>query len=1103
MKRKLTENKHTNYRIWKKGKTWLYGSSLAAALVGGILFAGQTVNADISTDTPQVLTTETIEDSEVPAESSKLTTPASSDAAASESRSPVTFLSTSDTPETYKTPVTTMFSETKTEETENSESASTSSSSSSIPEENSISSSKETKEQSTSSTTQSASVDKTELTKAAAVTSNAVSADITLTVTNTTTELPDTPISVAAAGKYFIGATGTITVRTSDLQKGNTIVLADVTQTSTESSGALANLKGASQTDFSVNGVKYGTITYDAGKKAFVLSVSTTFTSDSDEYTFSIEAPTLMVINDATPVDIQAKMPFDNTISVSGNDYTFSFKAPIPTHPATNISGDKITMENDAYSSSSRNDILQGDIANNTVLNQLQASEGKAGDVLENKDIMTTVRLSSSQAIDKIGDSSLFFGIYYVSDGKIQASEGSTYANSGRHHGQTITTTSPGDFVTQTELQNYAKSHGTGVYYSKQTDGSYIFVNYVIPEDTVLTKEEIEWYVRNSPLAASKSSEQLDADVQATKDYYAGALGNRASFIQFYNQIKWLDPYSVNTLTTQQLDNDGNVIPGKELTRPTTPIGIASGQTPVVAHYITIDGKKEFGTSTKPGTPTGKENSLGGIVYGKASMTPLAEAPTGYTLVTSANLDSLSAAQKDQLLANLIDKGILSAGGTLDKLVMDNVDAKSIFGSKTDSVPFPGFADKLYDENGKIVTSGGIAGYGQTDVYYFYVPNSQKVVYNIFDDGLTADETPDDTSDDKLLDGPDKEFDNGYSLEPLNKAQEDLDKLLDQYINPETGKYDLVVETSDTVADGEAFDNDDDKDQVINIHLVHRIVKSTETKDVNETIHYQYEDGSEAAPDKTDSVTFTRDVEKDAVDGTYVTEGEWTAKDDDTSFDEKISPTIENYTPNKASIAEVTGLTDSSADVEKTVIYKADTEEVTDEKTVNQVIHYVYEDGTTAAPDSNDSVKFTRTGSKNLATGDITWDDWVAENEDTTFDAVTSPTIDGYTADKLVVDETTGLTADSDDIAVTVTYKKPAAPATPEEPENNTKPPVGNSAVQTPTPTPVVKSAESVQKGSILPSTGEQRTAMAVVGGFMFAAAGIIGLLIHLRRRKQ
>ena len=68
---------------------------------------------------------------------------------------------------------------------------------------------------------------------------------------------------------------------------------------------------------------------------------------------------------------------------------------------------------------------------------------------------------------------------------------------------------------------------------------------------------------------------------------------------------------------------------------------------------------------------------------------------------------------------------------------------------------------------------------------------------------------------------------------------------------------------------------------------------------------------------------------------------------------------------------------------------------------VNQVIHYTYEDGTTAHEDYNETLHFVQTGTKDLVTGEITWDgEWT---ETQAFVTVVSPVIEGYTADRLEV----------------------------------------------------------------------------------------------------
>ncbi|MFR0814257.1 MAG: mucin-binding protein [Enterococcus casseliflavus] len=48
----------------------------------------------------------------------------------------------------------------------------------------------------------------------------------------------------------------------------------------------------------------------------------------------------------------------------------------------------------------------------------------------------------------------------------------------------------------------------------------------------------------------------------------------------------------------------------------------------------------------------------------------------------------------------------------------------------------------------------------------------------------------------------------------------------------------------------------------------------------------------------------------------------------------------------------------------------------------------------------------------NEATGDKTFGQWQAKDDDRTFDEVKSPTIDKYTADQKTVEKVTGLTAE-------------------------------------------------------------------------------------------
>jgi LPXTG-motif cell wall-anchored protein len=299
------------------------------------------------------------------------------------------------------------------------------------------------------------------------------------------------------------------------------------------------------------------------------------------------------------------------------------------------------------------------------------------------------------------------------------------------------------------------------------------------------------------------------------------------------------------------------------------------------------------------------------------------------------------------------------------------------------------------------------------------------------------------------------------------------------------------------------------------VYFTHGTKESKETEEVTRTIHYVDENGKTVAPDSVKTVTFERTVTTDLVDDKLSTTSDWTPASGD--FAEVTSPILENYSDPSIPVVEaVTGVAPDAKDIVETVVYTAKTEAVTDTKTVDQVIHYVYEDGTEAAPDSTDSVHFTRTGSKNLATGDIAWNEWTADNDDTTIDGVESPTIEGYTADILTADARTGLTADSEPSEITVTYKKnPAEPAPPvdkpepptEEPEtpvSTAKPglpeilPAGN-----PVQPVTVTAQQETSKTAQLPSTGEEKTVAAVVGAALVTSAAILILLSRLKKNKQ
>ncbi|VYU42013.1 Internalin-J precursor [Enterococcus casseliflavus] len=332
----------------------------------------------------------------------------------------------------------------------------------------------------------------------------------------------------------------------------------------------------------------------------------------------------------------------------------------------------------------------------------------------------------------------------------------------------------------------------------------------------------------------------------------------------------------------------------------------------------------------------------------------------------------------------------------------------------------------------------------------------------------------------------------------------DDDTTFDLVKSPEIANYYTDREFIDEVMDVKA-DSEDIEEFVI---YSPKMVESTETKEVKRMIHYVYEDGKEAAPDNVDTVTFTRTVTTNEATGDK-TFGEWQAKDDDTTFDEVLSPAIDKYNADQKTVDKVIDLTAESEDLEVTVTYSPNMIESTETKEVNQTIHYVYEDSKKAAPDKVDTVTFTRTVTTNEATGDKTFGEWQAKNNDTTFDAVKSKNIDGYTADVTTVKEQTGLTVEDEDRELTVTYiKNTTDPTDPSKepsntPNDQTKPEASTPSTDKKPTTKVPETTKTATSEKILPKTGEQATPYVLYGGVALVVASLLGLFMKRSKRKS
>ena len=338
------------------------------------------------------------------------------------------------------------------------------------------------------------------------------------------------------------------------------------------------------------------------------------------------------------------------------------------------------------------------------------------------------------------------------------------------------------------------------------------------------------------------------------------------------------------------------------------------------------------------------------------------------------------------------------------------------------------------------------------------------------------------------------------------------------------------------------------------VYLTHNTETEHRHKDVNQVIHYNYEDGTTAHEDYNGkTLHFVQTGTKDLVTGEITWDG-WTPVQ---SFEMVKSPEIENYVPDRLEVGPYNIIVTNdnygdNLDKEDWVVYKAQIKETSRDKVVTQVIHYVYEDGSTAKPDHvSVNLVFTQTGVKNMVTGEEIWDgEWTKTQ---TFVTVVSPVIEGYTADRLEVgpyditvtnDNYRDNNLDKED---TVVYRPntttpdldpdptPAPDPTPtpdpepeptpgplpeEEPDKENKgtgtakvAPVKAATVSDEAQTPETVSttegisdestevAEKSQNEETLPETGDKKAEAAGVLGALAATMGITGLDASRRRK--
>lgn len=238
---------------------------------------------------------------------------------------------------------------------------------------------------------------------------------------------------------------------------------------------------------------------------------------------------------------------------------------------------------------------------------------------------------------------------------------------------------------------------------------------YVSQQHLTLTDAQIEAGVRNSRYATM--SQDVDADVQASLNYYHGVLQNRATGITISYDSSFDDLYLRAIGIVQLLDNTGAVKCSASYDR--SPDSVASNNSAVKVHYLDLEGNSLASVDTIEGLPTGKQQAISGnISTATAQVAPKDFA--GHALVTSTTLQNLSAVQKQKLEAT-VGAGKLNIASNLTDLAAraDVTTSIPIWATQGNNVDFPGLTGLSYNAAGNIVsasTPGALEGIGATDV---------------------------------------------------------------------------------------------------------------------------------------------------------------------------------------------------------------------------------------------------------------------------------------------------------------------------------------------------------------------------------------------------
>lgn len=240
----------------------------------------------------------------------------------------------------------------------------------------------------------------------------------------------------------------------------------------------------------------------------------------------------------------------------------------------------------------------------------------------------------------------------------------------------------------------------------------------------------------------------------------------------------------------------------------------------------------------------------------------------------------------------------------------------------------------------------------------------------------------------------------------------------DEVTSPTIDKY-----TVDTPTVATAPTTVDTENSSVTVTYNPTLTEFTDTKIFTLTVKYQDEAGKKLADDKVVTKTYTGVLIRNEVTGEMTAKDFWTPDDGEPLLVVE-SPTIAKYTTDTPIVERDTAVDSTNehlpgADYTETVVYTPIISESTETKSITRIIKYVDNKGQKVADDKVQTVTYTRTVKTNEATGQKEYGEWTTDKAD--FEEVTSPSVDKHTPDTETV-STAPTTVDTENSTVTVTY---------------------------------------------------------------------------------